>query len=91
METKIMKVAQETGDSRVAGSIQVNSIVLCDLDAFRKDNKLQNAVVAETLGNLAQCKFYAGDIVAVKLQHSVREFEGRYYNDVVARDIVKLN
>ena len=47
--------------------------------------------VATLFGNLAQCRFYEGDVVAAVLRFSVHEVNGCLYQDVVCNDIVKLN
>ena len=85
-----MRVVQTTGDAKAAGTTQVNTIVLADLDSYRKDNRTMNAIVADTFGNLAQTKFYAGELVAVNLQLGIHEYEGRVFQDITVREIVKL-
>ena len=41
-------------------------------------------------GNLAQCKFYEGDLVVASLRFQVHEVNGAVYQEVVANDVVKL-
>ena len=41
-------------------------------------------------GNLAQCKFYEGDLVAASLRFQVHEVNGAVYQEVIANDVVKL-
>ena len=52
--------------------------------------KYANTYVAALLGNSAQCKFYAGDVVAAVLHFAVHEHNGQTYQDVVVDDIVKI-
>ena len=40
--------------------------------------------------NLAQCKFYEGDLVVASLRFQVHEVNGAVYQEVVANDVVKL-
>ena len=47
--------------------------------------------VCTMLGNLAQCEFHEGDVVAAALRFSVHEVNGCLYQDVVCNDMVKLN
>ena len=41
-------------------------------------------------GNLAQCKFYEGDLVAASLRFQVHEVNGAIYQEVIANDVVEL-
>lgn len=53
--------------------------------------KYENSFVCNLLGNAALCKFYPGDLVyaALRFQHS--EYQGKFYNEIVVQDIIKLN
>lgn len=46
--------------------------------------------VAAMLGNLAQCRFYAGDVVAATLRFSKRVYNDQVYQDILVTDIQKL-
>ena len=52
--------------------------------------KFGNEYACTVFGNLAQCRFYEGDLVAVSLRFQVHEVNGTVYQEVVANDIVKL-
>ena len=52
--------------------------------------KFGNEYACTVFGNLAQCRFYEGDLVAVSLRFLVHEVNGTVYQEVVANDIVKL-
>lgn len=54
-------------------------------------SKFGNEFVCSMFGNLAQCRFYEGDLVAASLRFSVREVNGNCFQDVVVNDMVKLN
>ena len=41
-------------------------------------------------GNLAQCKFYEGDLVVASLRFQVHEVNGAVYQEVVANDVVPI-
>ena len=43
------------------------------------------------LGNLAQCRFQAGEIVSVALRFRIHESNGNTFQDITATDIVKVN
>lgn len=52
--------------------------------------KFGNEYVCTMFGNLAQCKFNEGDLVAASLRFQVHEVNGSVYQEVVVNDIVKL-
>lgn len=52
--------------------------------------KYADTYVAALLGNAAQCRFFAGEIVVAALRFSTREHNGQTYQDIVVDDIVKL-
>ncbi len=41
-------------------------------------------------GNLALCRFYAGELVAASLRFQVREVNGQMYQETTATDMLKL-
>ena len=53
-------------------------------------SKFGNEYVCTMFGNLAQCKFYEGDLVAASLRFQVHEVNGALYQEVIANDVVKL-
>ena len=54
-------------------------------------SKYGNEYVCTMFGNLAQCKFYEGDLVAASLRFQVHEVNGAVYQEVIVNDIVKIN
>lgn len=42
------------------------------------------------LGNTAQLRFSPGDVVAVRMRFTVREYNGQVYQDILVTDIFKL-
>ena len=53
-------------------------------------SKFGNEYVCTMFGNLAQCKFYEGDLVVASLRFQVHEVNGVVYQEVVVNDIFKL-
>lgn len=53
-------------------------------------SKFGNEYVCTMFGNLAQCRFYEGDLVAASLRFQVHEVNGAMYQEVIANDVVKL-
>lgn len=41
-------------------------------------------------GNLAQCRFAEGDLVAASLRFQVHEVNGTVYQEVIANDLIKI-
>ena len=80
-----------------SGQIQKCNIVLRELGGSRSaEGRLpgktyENEFVCSMLGNLAECRFYEGDVVAATLRFSTHEYQGQVFQDIVATDIVKLN
>ena len=92
METKILKVVRQGEAFSVqstkseSGAIQKCNIVLKELGS-----KFENEYVCATLGNLAACRFYEGDIVIATLRFSTHEYQGQTFQEILATDIVKIN
>ena len=53
--------------------------------------KFGNEYACTMFGNLAQCKFYEGDLVVASLRFQVHEVNGAMYQEVVANDVTKLS
>ena len=53
--------------------------------------KFGNEYACTMFGNLAQCRFYEGDLVVASLRFQVHEVNGAVYQEVVANDVVKIN
>lgn len=53
-------------------------------------SKFGNEYACTMFGNLTQCKFFEGDLVAASLRFQVHEVNGAVYQEVIANDIVKL-
>ena len=53
--------------------------------------KFENAFACTLLGTLATTKYYAGDIVFASLVFNAREYNGVWYQDVMATDVIKIN
>lgn len=42
-------------------------------------------------GNLAQCRFAEGELVAASLRFQVHEVNGNCYQEIIANDVVSIN
>ena len=54
-------------------------------------SKFGNEYVCTVFGNLAQCRFAEGSMVAASLRFQVHEVNGAMYQEIVANDVVSLN
>ena len=70
-----------------SGQIQKCNIVLRELGG----SKFENEFVCSVLGNLAECRFYEGDVVVATLRFSTHEYQGQTFQEILATDIVKIN
>ena len=53
--------------------------------------KFGNEYACTMFGNLAQCRFFEGDLVVASLRFQVHEVNGTVYQEVIANDVVKLS
>lgn len=54
-------------------------------------SKFGDEYVCTMFGNLAQCRFYEGDLVVASLRFQTREVNGSCYQEVLANDLVVVN
>ena len=67
------------------GVLNKRTLVLQELGG-----KYANCYVVTVLGNLATIEFTEGELVVCNMRFQAREFQGQYYMDIVANDIVRL-
>ena len=81
-QSEVISVSSKKSET---GQTYKSNIVLQEI------GKYANTYVATLLGNIAQCKFYSGEIVAAALHFSVHEHNGQTYQDVVVDDIYLIS
>ena len=92
MRTVILRVVRQgeafnvQSSKQESGKIKKCNIVLKELGG----SKFENEFVCTMLGNLAGCKFYEGDLVAVTLRFSTHEYQGQTFQEILITDIAKL-
>ena len=67
------------------GVLNKRTLVLQELGG-----KYANSYVVTVLGNLATIEFAENELVVCSMRFQVREYQGQYFMDIVANDIVKL-
>lgn len=93
MQTNIYHVVSQ-GDVSYVASQKAESGQLAKCLIRLKEfggSKFGNEYACTMFGNLAQCKFYEGDLVAASLRFQVHEVNGAIYQEVIANDVVKLS
>ena len=93
MQTNIYHVVSQ-GDVSYVASQKADSGQLAKCVIRLKEfggSKFGNEYACTMFGNLAQCKFYEGDLVAASLRFQVHEVNGAIYQEVIANDVVKLS
>ena len=68
------------------GQTMKSILVLQDLGGMYEDE-----FVCSMLGNQALMHFYPDDVVAVSLRFTKSEYEGKLRQDVLVREVVKIN
>ena len=65
-------------------------VTKCNIVLQEPGGKYENSYVATMLGQLAMCRFYAGELVYAVLRFQAREYNGQMYQDILAVDLIKL-
>ena len=91
METRIMRVVQQ-GEAFAVQSQKSESgqTTKCNIVLQEMGGKYENQYAAAMLGNVAQCKFAPGTLVAVTLRFTTHEHNGQVYQDILVTDILKV-
>ena len=91
METKILKVTGQGEPMMIPSKKQEGGqLAKCYIRLKELGGDYADEYLAVMFGNLAQCKFAEGKVVAACLEFRTHESNGAYYQDVVARDVVEL-
>jgi len=92
METRILKVVRQgeafsvQSQKQESGQIRKCNIVLRELGG-----KYENEYACTLLGNLAECRFYEGDLVVATLRFMTHDYQGQTYQEILATDLLPLN
>ncbi len=62
----------------------------CNIQLQEFGGKYENQFVASMLGGIAQLRFYAGDLVVVKLRFQTHEYQGQVFQDITVSEILKV-
>ena len=93
METKILRVVSQSDVTYIPSTKQEGGQLAKCVIRLKEfgGSKFGSEYVCTMFGNLAQCRFYEGDLVAASLRFQVHEVNGALYQEVVVNDMVSLN
>ncbi len=91
MNAKMLRVVQQGQAFAVQSqNTEGGRLMKCNIVLQEMGGKYENQYVAVMLGNLAQCRFQPGDVVAATLRFSTHQFEDRVFQDVLVTDLYKV-
>jgi len=91
MQTNIYRVVSQTEASYVASQkAESGQLAKCGIRLKEFGSKFGNEYACTMFGNLAQCRFYEGDLVVASLRFQVHEVNGSVYQEVLVNDMVSL-
>ena len=91
MYTQIMRVVQQGETFAVQSQKSENGQMMkCNIVLQEMGGKYENQYAAAMLGNMVQCKYAPGELVAVTLRFTTHEHNGQVYQDILVTDIEKL-
>ena len=93
MQTNIYRVVSQQAVTYIPSTKQEGGQLAKCIIRLKEfgSGKFGDEYACTIFGNLAQCRFAEGDVVAASLRFQVHEVNGATYQKVVANDIVKLN
>ena len=92
MKTFIFQVVSQGDVTYIPSTKQEGGqLAKCVIRLKEFGGKYGDEYACTMFGNLAQCKFYDGDLVVASLRFQVHEVNGTVYQEVIANDVVKLS
>ena len=92
MKTGFFKVVSQSEVTYIPSTRQEGGqLAKCLIRLREFGGKYGDEYACTMFGNLAQCKFYEGDLVVASLRFQVHEVNGTVYQEVIANDVVKLS
>lgn len=88
---KLMKVVAQSEPFAVQSQKAENGQVMkCNIVLQEVGGKYEDTYVAAMLGQLASCKFYAGELVYTVLRFQTREHNGQMFQDILVVELIKM-
>ena len=88
---QLMKVVAQGEPFAVQSQKAENGQVMkCNIVLQELGGKYEDTYVAAMLGQLASCKFYAGELVYAVLHFQTREYNGQMFQDILVVELIKM-
>ena len=93
METKILRVVSQGDVTYISSTKQEGGQLAKCLIRLKEfgGGKYGDEYACTMFGNLAQCRFAEGDLVAASLRFQVHEVNGTVFQEIIANDVVPIN
>jgi len=92
MEINLFRVVSQGDVTYVASKRQQGGQVAKSVIRLKElGGSYESEYLCTLFGNIAQCRFAEGDVVAAKLHFKVNEAGGQMFQDIVVTDIIKIN
>lgn len=92
MNTYILRVVSQSDVTYIPSTKQEGGQLAKCLIRLKEfgGSKFGDEYTCTMFGNLAQCRFAEGDLVAASLRFQVHEVNGAVYQEIVANDVVPI-
>ena len=93
MKTNVFRVVSQQAVSYIPSTKQEGGQLAKCVIRLKEfgGSKFGNEYACTMFGNLAQCRFFEGDLVVASLRFQVHEVNGAMYQEIIANDVVKLD
>lgn len=93
MKTSVFRVVSQSDVTYIPSTKQEGGQLAKCLIRLKEfgSSKFGDEYSCTMFGNLAECRFAEGDVVAASLRFQVHEVNGAVYQEVIANDVVKLS
>lgn len=93
MKTEFFKVVSQGDVSYIPSTKEASGQLAKSMIRLKEfgGGKYGDEYACTMFGNLAQCRFYEGELVVAALRFQVHEVNDNCYQEVIANDILKIN
>ena len=91
MESRILRVVSQTDVVNVPSKkVEGGQVAKCVIRLKEPGGDYEDEYLATVFGNLALVKFMKGELVLAVLEFRTHESNGTTYQDVIAKELVKM-
>ena len=88
---KLFRVMAQTQVVSVPAKEDGTQTSKCTLMLQELGGKYENTFAVTVFGNAAQCQYQAGEILYGVLRFQTHEYNGQWYQDTVAKELLPIN